>query len=66
MSTGNTLQSTTLSGVRVLCVEDLIALPWGTMYLADLGAEVIRAESHTRLRSRAWGPFPDTKADPDD
>ena len=66
MSTGNTLQSTTLSGVRVLCVEDLIALPWGTMYLADLGAEVIRAESHTRLRSRAWGPFPDAKADPDD
>jgi crotonobetainyl-CoA:carnitine CoA-transferase CaiB-like acyl-CoA transferase len=61
----NDLKNTTLSGVRVLCIEDLIALPWGTMYLADLGADVIRAESHTRLRARAWGPFPNGVADPD-
>ena len=65
MVSTNIIKNVTLSGVRVLCIEDLIALPWGTMYLADLGADVIRAESHTRLRARAWGPFPNGVADPD-
>ena len=65
MVSTNIIKNATLSGVRVLCIEDLIALPWGTMYLADLGADVIRAESHTRLRARAWGPFPNGVADPE-
>ena len=34
-----------LTGVRVIGVEQYGAGPWGTMYLADLGAEVIKVEA---------------------
>ncbi|MBI2319440.1 MAG: CoA transferase, partial [Betaproteobacteria bacterium] len=34
-----------LAGVRVLAVEQYGAGPWGTLYLADLGAEVIKIEN---------------------
>lgn len=34
-----------LAGVRVLGVEQYGAGPWGTLYLADLGAEVIKIEN---------------------
>lgn len=34
-----------LSGIRMLCVEQLMALPFGTQLLADLGADVICVES---------------------
>ena len=38
-----------LQGVRLLAVEQYGAGPWGTMMLADLGAEVIKIENpHTR------------------
>lgn len=33
-----------LSGIRVLSVEQYGAGPWGSMYLSDLGAEVIKIE----------------------
>lgn len=33
-----------LAGVRVIAVEQYGAGPWGTLYLADLGAEVIKIE----------------------
>ena len=33
-----------LDGVRVLAFEQYGAGPWGTMYLADLGAEIIKVE----------------------
>ena len=33
-----------LDGVRVLTLEQVHALPWGTSFLADFGAEVIRVE----------------------
>jgi succinate--hydroxymethylglutarate CoA-transferase len=35
-----------LSGVRVLAVEQYGAGPFGTSYLADLGAEVVKIENH--------------------
>jgi succinate---hydroxymethylglutarate CoA-transferase len=35
-----------LSGLRVLAVEQYGAGPFGTTYLADLGAEVIKIENH--------------------
>lgn len=34
-----------LEGVRILAVEQYGAGPWGTLYLADLGAEVIKIEN---------------------
>ena len=33
-----------LAGVRIVAVEQYGAGPFGTMYLADLGAEVIKVE----------------------
>src|SRR6476661_3523225 len=35
-----------LAGVRVLAVEQYGAGPAGTLYLADLGAEVVKIENH--------------------
>ena len=35
-----------LAGLRVLAVEQYGAGPFGTLYLADLGAEVIKIENH--------------------
>ena len=35
-----------LSGLRVLAVEQYGAGPFGTSYLADLGAEIIKIENH--------------------
>jgi succinate--hydroxymethylglutarate CoA-transferase len=34
-----------LTGVRVLAVEQYGAGPWGTLYLAELGAEVVKIEN---------------------
>ncbi len=50
-----------LDGVRVLTLEQVHALPWGTSFLADMGAEVIRVESIDHLQDRKAGPFPDGK-----
>ena len=48
-----------LEGVRIIVAEDFVVLPFGTMMLGDLGAEVIRVEAPTRLVSRRFTPFPD-------
>ena len=48
-----------LEGVRIIVAEDYVVLPFATMMLADLGAEVIRVETPTRLLSRRFNPFPD-------
>lgn len=52
-------QPAVLSGVRVLSLEQVHVLPWGTAFLADFGAEVIRVESAEHMNDRRSGPFPD-------
>jgi benzylsuccinate CoA-transferase BbsF subunit len=51
-----------LKGVKVLTLEQVHALPWGTAFLADLGAQVIRIESVEHLQDRKAGPFANGKA----
>jgi crotonobetainyl-CoA:carnitine CoA-transferase CaiB-like acyl-CoA transferase len=48
-----------LAGVRIVAVEQYGAGPYGSMYLADLGAEVIKIENHNAGGdvSRANGPY---------
>ena len=47
-----------LAGLRVLAVEQYGAGPWGTLYLADLGAEVVKIENPSQGGDvgRAVGP----------
>ena len=48
-----------LAGVRVLTLENFGAGPFGSMYLADLGAEVIKVESRGQGgdATRGMGPY---------
>ena len=54
-----------LEGIRILTLEQVHALPWGTAFLADLGAQVIRIESVSHLQDRKAGPFVDGKPGPE-
>ena len=54
-----------LEGVKVLTLEQVHALPWGTAFLADLGAQVIRIESVEHLQDRKAGPFVNGKPGPE-
>lgn len=49
-----------LSGIRILDFSYLLPGPFATMILSDLGAEVLRVESHTRIdMARLAPPFVD-------
>jgi crotonobetainyl-CoA:carnitine CoA-transferase CaiB-like acyl-CoA transferase len=52
-----------LAGIRVLTLEQFGAGPYGTMFLAELGAEVIKVEAPDGDPSRQVGPYKLGEAD---
>ena len=54
-----------LEGVKVLELGHLAAAAYASKLMADLGADVIKAEEPGGDRSRQRGPFPGGKADPE-
>jgi len=52
-----------LEGIRVLTLEQFGAGPYGTMFLAELGAEVIKVEAPEGDPSRYVGPYKLGEAD---
>lgn len=45
-----------LAGLKVLDLSRVLAGPWATMVLGDMGADVIKVESASGDATRSWGP----------
>ena len=45
-----------LAGVFVLDLSRVLAGPWATQLLADLGADVVKVEGPAGDDTRTWGP----------
>jgi crotonobetainyl-CoA:carnitine CoA-transferase CaiB-like acyl-CoA transferase len=45
-----------LAGLKVLDLSRVLAGPWATMVLGDMGADVIKVESASGDATRGWGP----------
>ena len=46
-----------LAGLRIIDISNVFSLPYATGLLADLGAEVIKVEGHTRIDTTRGGAF---------
>ncbi len=53
-----------LAGIRVLDMATMLAGPYGATLLGDLGADVIKVESHRGDDSRHLGPERDGERSP--
>jgi CoA:oxalate CoA-transferase len=53
-----------LNGIRVLALEQVLAGPYGSMVLGDLGAEVIKIEPPTGEKIRVSKPLPCHEGEP--
>jgi crotonobetainyl-CoA:carnitine CoA-transferase CaiB-like acyl-CoA transferase len=54
---GNGKTKRPLEGIRIIDMAVIYAGPYGSMFLADMGAEVIRVESLNRLPATSRGQF---------